>query len=208
VALQAFYSPHRIVTAKKSIEAKMQVVLLLILKATQEKGTCLILVDNTAIWRTTTGNATEGGALPENIITFNSEPVVTTGSFVFNTEVNYRNATPENPRVAGQINEVQDMGLQGIDVQITGQLRQTSDTDGDLAHLVTWLQEDKTLQDDFPKGRFGLRMNDMPQFNITPALTFGYVLAQARIIRDGEYKQKAGVVITLRFSGDPVGLGT
>ena len=182
---------------------------LLILTATQEKGTCLILADNTAIWRATVADgAAEDDASSENIITFNSEPVVTSGSFVFNTEVNYRNATPENPRVAGQINEVQDMGLQGIDVQITGQLRQTSDTDGDLAHLTTWLQEDKTLQDDFPKGRFGLRMNDMPQFNITPALTFGYVLAQARIIRDGEYKQKAGVVITLRFSGDPVGLGT
>ncbi len=164
---------------------------------------------NTAIWRAVSaGQPGEGDASVENKIEFNPEPVVATGSYVFNTEVNYRNATPENPRVAGQINEVQDMGLQGIDIQITGQLRQTSDTNGDLAHLVTWLQEDKTLQSDFPKGRFGLRMNDMPQFNITPALTFGYVLAQARIIRDGEYKDKAGVVITLRFSGDPVGLGT
>jgi len=128
---------------------------------------------------------------------------------VFNTEVNYRNATPENPRVAGQINEVQDMGLQGIDIQITGQIRQTSSVSDDLANLVTWLQEDKTVQATFPKGRFGLRMDDMPQFDVTPALTYGYVLAQARIIRDGEYKEKAGLILTLRFSGDPVaGLGT
>lgn len=189
---------------------------LLIRKAIQEKGTCLILADNTAIWRATTAEgAEEDDAEAVNIITFNSEPVIATGSFIFNTEVNYRNSTPENPRVAGQINEVQDMGLQGIDVQITGQLRQTRLTDPsqnlpgrDLAHLVTWLQEDKTLQDSFPKGRFGLRMDDMPQFNITPDTNFGYVLAQARIIRDGEYKQKAGVVLTLRFSGDPTGLGT
>ena len=140
---------------------------------------------------------------------FNSSPVVTTGSYVFNTEVNYRNATPENPRVAGQINEVQDMGLQGIDIQITGQIRQTSSASADLANLVTWLQEDKTVQATFPKGRFGLRMDDMPQFDVTPALTYGYVLAQARIIRDGEYKEKAGLILTLRFSGDPVaGLGT
>lgn len=163
---------------------------------------------NTAIWRATINNSGEVGALPENKIEFNSEPVVATGSYVFNTEVNYRNSTPENPRVAGQINEVQDMGLQGIDIQITGQLRNTSSLTGDLSHLVTWLQEDKTLQDGFPKGRFGLRMDDMPQFNITPAEDFGYVLAQTRIIRDGEYKQKAGVVLTLRFSGDPSGLGT
>lgn len=100
------------------------------------------------------------------------------------------------------------MGLAGIDIQITGQIRQSSSTNLDLSHLVTWLQEDKTVQLTFPKGRFGLRMDDMPQFNVTPTLTFGYVLAQARIIRDGEYQEKAGVVITLRFSGDPVGLGT
>ncbi len=100
------------------------------------------------------------------------------------------------------------MGLQGIDVQITGQLRETSSLSGDLSNLVTWLQEDKTEQTLFPKGIFGLRMNDMPQFNVEPTFTFGYVLAQTRIIRDGEFKQKASVVITLRFSGDPQGLGT
>lgn len=165
--------------------------------------------ENTAIWRTTTAQGpVEGSALPENIILFNSSPVIATGSYVWNTEVNYRNATPENPRVGGQINEVQDMGLQGIDVQVTGQIRQTSSTTNDLSNLVTWLQEDKTVQATFPKGRFGLRMDDLPQFNVQPSLLFGYVLAQTRIIRDGEYKEKAGVVITLRFSGDPQGLGT
>ncbi len=165
--------------------------------------------ENTAIWRATTAQGpTEAAALAVNKIEFNSDPIVATGGFVFNTEVNYRNATPENPRVAGQINEVQDMGLQGIDVQLTGQLRETSSSSGDLSNLVTWLQEDKTDQTSFPKGIFGLRMDDMPQFNVEPDTTFGYVLAQTRIIRDGEYKEKAGVVITLRFSGDPLGLGT
>ncbi len=165
--------------------------------------------ENTAIWRATVAQgADEANALAANKILFNSTPVIATGSYVFNTEINYRNATPENPRVAGQINEVQDMGLQGIDVQITGQLRQSSSLTGDLSKLVTWLQEDKTEQTQFPKGIFGLRMDDLPQFNITPTLTFGYVLAQTRIIRDGEYKEKAGAVITLRFSGDPSGLGT
>ena len=165
--------------------------------------------ENTAIWRATVAQgATEAAALEVNKILFNSSPIIATGSFVFNTEVNYRNATPENPRVAGQINEVQDMGLQGIDVQVTGQIRQTSSTTDDLSDLVTWLQEDKTEQTLFPKGIFGLRMDDMPQFNVEPSLTFAYVLAQARIIREGEYKEKAGIVLTLRFSGDPQGLGT
>ena len=168
--------------------------------------------ENTSIWRATLAQgATEALALDENKIEFNSSPVVATGSYVFNTEVNYRNATPENPRVGGQINEVQDMGLQGIDIQITGQLRNITNSNDDtnaLTKLVTWLQENKTEQTTYPKGIFGLRMDDMPQFNVTPAFNFGYVLAQTRIIREGEYKEKAGVVITLRFSGDPTGLGT
>lgn len=165
--------------------------------------------ENTAIWRAVTaGSGSEASASAVNKILFNSTPVIATGSFVFNTEVNYRNATPENPRVAGQINEVQDMGLQGIDVQITGQIRQTSSITKDLKNLVTWLQEDKTVQTGFPKGRFGLRMTDMPQFNVEPNTDAGYVLAQTRIIRDGEYKDKAGIVLTLRFSGDPDRLGT
>ena len=165
--------------------------------------------ENTAIWRATASEgATEAAALVANKIEFNSQPVISTGSSVFNTEVNYRNATPENPRVAGQINEVQDMGLAGIDVQITGQLRQTSSTTGDLAHLVTWLQENKTEQTLFPFGIFGLRMDDMPQFNVEPSTTYGYILAQARMIRSGEYQEKVGVILTLRFSGDPAGLGT
>lgn len=165
--------------------------------------------ENTAIWRATTAKGgTEGAALPADKILFNSSPVEVNGSFVFNTEVNYRNATPENPRVAGQINEVQDMGLQGIDVQVTGQIRQTSKTDQDLKHLVTWLQDNKTEQTKFPKGIFGLRMNDMPQFNVEPTDTYGYILAQARIIRNGEYKEKVSIILTLRFSGDVSGLGT
>lgn len=164
--------------------------------------------NNTTIWRAVTSGA-EGAASTENKIELNPATVTSNGSFVFNTEINYRNATPENPRVAGQINEVQDMGLQGIDVQVTGQIRETNLKTKDLAHLVTWLQEDKTVQGLFPKGRFGLRMDDLPQFNVQPALTFGYVLAQARIIRDGEYQNKAGIVLTLRFSGDPIkGLGS
>ncbi|MCZ6583232.1 MAG: hypothetical protein O6761_08730 [Thaumarchaeota archaeon] len=164
--------------------------------------------ENTAIWRATVAQgATEASALAANKILFNSSPELETGSFVLGTEVNYRNATPENPRVAGQINEVQDMGLQGIDIQLTTQIRETSSTIKDLTHLTTWLKENKTEQTLFSKGIFGLRMDDMPQFNITPTATYGFILAQARIHRNAEFTEKAEAIITLRFSGDPAGLG-
>ena len=57
----------------------------------------------------------------------------------------------------------------------------------------------------FEEGRFGLRLDDFPQLNVTPdntPNTFGYVLADVRFIRDGEHKDKVQFVATLRLSGD------
>jgi len=167
--------------------------------------------ENTAIWRATAAQgATEGAALALNKILFNPEPILAAAGYVFDTEVFYRNSVPENPKIAGKINEVQDMGLDGIDIQITG-LLQPSSTNADITNLRDWLKEDKVDQTNFPKGIFGLRMDDLPQFNVTPKDDpdgYGYVLATCRFVRQGEFKEKLGVVITLRFSGDPVGLGT
>jgi len=167
--------------------------------------------ENTAIWRATAAQgATEGAALAINKIVFNPSPVLASAGYIFDTEVFYRNAVPENPKVAGDINEVQDMGLDGIDIQITGQLRPSS-TNTDVQNLVNWLREDKVDQVNFPKGIFGLRMDDLPQFNVTPKDDpngYGYVLASCRFLRQGEFKEKLGIVLTLRFSGDITGLGT
>lgn len=172
-----------------------------------------------AIWRATdvTNGELEATATAANIILFNATPVAASGGFVFNTELFYRNSVPENPKVAGQINEVQDMGLDGIDLQITGQLQPAS-TLADVAKLRNWMREPKMIQNgatlSFEKGRFGLRMDDLPQFGVVPTgdadplSGYGWVLAAIKLMRQGEYQEKLGVVITLRFSGDPVGLGT
>ncbi len=175
--------------------------------------------ESIAIWRATdqVSGQLEATASAANKIILNPSPVLSTGGYVFNTELFYRNAVPENPKVGGQINEVQDMGLDGIDLQITGQF-QPSTTNTDVAKLRDWMREDKMVQGggtlSFEKGRFGLRMDDFPQFNIVPKgdadplQGYGWVLAAVRFVRQGEFKNKLGVVITLRFSGDPVGLGT
>ena len=106
--------------------------------------------ENTAIWRATTAQgAAEGTALAANIILFNPQPVLAAAGYVFDTEIFYRNAVPENPKVAGDINEVQDMGLDGIDIQITGQL-QPSSTNADITNLRDWLRAAKTNQTSFP----------------------------------------------------------
>jgi len=168
--------------------------------------------ENTAIFRVTTTGQNEGNVPADEKLLFNPTDIATNNGFVFASEVFYRNSIPENPKVAGQINEVQDMGLDGIDVQLTTRIQNSSNVSpgSKMDILKKWLIEDKT-NPVFRKGRFGLRMDDNPIFNVTPddsSPLFGYVLANIRFLRPEDHKNKVDAIITLRFSGDPVGLGT
>ena len=140
--------------------------------------------ENTALFRVTTTGQNEGNLDPNELLLFNPTDLATANGYVFASEVFYRNSIPENPKVAGQINEVQDMGLDGIDVQLTTRIQNSSVTTASskMGILKKWLIEDKT-NPVFKKGRFGLRMDDNPIFNVTPddsPLVFGYVLANIR----------------------------
>ena len=168
--------------------------------------------ENTALFRVTTSGQNEGNLDPNELILFNPTDLQTANGYVFASEVFYRNSIPENPKVAGPINEVQDMGLDGIDVQLTTRIQNSSLTTASskMGILKKWLIEDKT-NPVFKKGRFGLRMDDNPIFNVTPddtPLSFGYVLANIRFIRPQDLKNMVDAIITLRFSGDVLGLGT
>ena len=168
--------------------------------------------ENTAIFRVTPSGQNEGNLDPNELILFNPTDLATANGYVFASEVFYRNSIPENPKVAGQINEVQDMGLDGIDVQLTTRVQNSSvaTASSKMGILKKWLIEDKT-NPVFKKGRFGLRMDDNPIFNVTPddaPLVFAYDLANIRFIRPQDLKNMVDAIITLRFSGDVLGLGT
>lgn len=167
--------------------------------------------ENAAIWQVQS-NASSGartGASPSaEVIYFNPTSVQTTGGYVFQTEFNIRNSIPENETVAGDNNEVQDMGLAGADVQLTGWF-DNSDGNANVTKLMDWLKESKTDSVKFKKGVTGLEMEDFGQFNCTPNTTYGYVIGDVRFIRDGEDRDRVQFIMTLRFSGNLVsGLGT
>jgi len=170
--------------------------------------------ENSAIFRVTNAGDNENTVPADEIILFNPDTEGADDSLIFDTEIFYRNSIPENPKVQGQINEVQDMGLDGIDVQLTTkQLNSSNVSAGSVMDILRkWLIEDKSNAD-FPKGRFGLRLDDIPIFNNTPTGPptppfAAYVLANARFKRPQDMKNKADITITLRYSGDPVRLGT
>jgi len=172
------------------------------------------MADNGALWQvqSTANSGNESGATPPaEVVLFNVTPI-TSGQYVFQTEVNVRVAVPENEAVDDTNNEVQDMGLDGIDIQITGTIRNAdNDVAGNsLNKLVKWLKEAKGGASivGYEVARFGLRLDDMPQFNVTPDgngvagnNTFGYTLANVRFIHDGEGVDRIGIIIQLRLAG-------
>ena len=164
---------------------------------------------DSALWRVTTTAVSEASVSAANLIEFNETPVITTGQYIHNSEINWRISVPENERVGANINNIQDMGLDGVDYQLTCTFKNSTSTAAThpLAKLRTWMQGTKmtaTLQ----QGVFGLRQDNMPQFNVTPSSTYGLVLSGIRPVNDpARGGSVVGCIINLRFSGDPSGIG-
>lgn len=168
------------------------------------------MATNAAIWRATTSEgASEASAATANIIEFNETPITSTGKYFMSTNIDWRVSVPENERVAGDINNVQDMGADGLDYEITGKIKDSSSTSSThaIAILRDWQREAKKINPDYKKGRFGIRLDDMPQFNITPTSTYGLILANIRLIREPDTSFIGSFVLNLRFSGDFDGVG-
>lgn len=146
------------------------------------------------------------------VILFNETPSVTAGGHVFTTEFNIRQSIPENPKVDGNNNDTQDMGMDGIDVQVVGLIKDIDATwnnssgvltspNNSIMKIMNWLNESKTTTG-YTEGRFGLRLDDFPYFNMIPTSTYGYILQSMRFIRNPDEPKKIGFVMILRVGGD------
>jgi hypothetical protein len=161
-----------------------------------------------AIWRagTTTGAGTEPTTQngTEDIIEFNNGAVVNNNGVLISTKFSMTSAVAVN-EMPSSIDKLQDTGVNGIIVYITGSIEHPK-TDGlDPAQkFKTWMLEDKTINETnkvFPKGRFGLRLNDFNALNLTPTADRGYILSDVEFTRNGETSGKLEFIATLRFNG-------
>ena len=134
---------------------------------------------------------------------FNPTSVTSGDSTIWNTEIDFRRAAPENEAVDADNNEIQDMGIEGLDIQITGRV---TNIDNDVStastnKLTRFLKEGNTATG-FTKGRYGLRLDFIPQFGVVPTSTYGYHIRGIRFIQDQEFLDLAAVIITLALGGD------
>jgi len=159
------------------------------------------MASNSAIWR-----ATSLGPEADNssdIIEFN-DLTLNVPHGITQSQTTLTTAIGVNPKPKEKLDELQDTGFSSATVVITGSIRNPHLEYPSInqAHILKrWMIEDKT-NSSFPYGKFGLRMDDFPVFDLTPTSTLGYIISDVIFVRDGEIKDKLNVVITLRLNGD------
>ncbi len=154
-------------------------------------------MSNSALWRATAGDGKE--SLSERI-EFNEGAVPDKTGAIVETAIEMEVGFSDNPKASGALNELQDTGLARIPITVTGRIKAPASSDIP-GIFKRWLIEDKT-NTAFPKGRFGLRLNDFPAFNLTPDGAKGYMLIKIEFSREAEYEGRLIFIATLRFNGD------
>ena len=163
-------------------------------------------MSNSAIWQVqASGSATESSAGDTYTIDFNAtSKLPSAGAYISDITVNFRRAVPENEAVATDNNELQDMGIDGLDITLEGVIGD-ADNDSDSANSVNklskWIQEGNTITG-FTKGRYGLRLDNAPQWNVVPSTTFGYHIRDIKLNYIGENKDLVHFVILMALGGD------
>lgn len=153
------------------------------------------------IWQVQTGaaNNTQSTAGDDNTIKF-SLGNVGEGNDLFSNNITLRNSTPENTSIEGDSNDIEDMGLDGIDIKLTGHF---ANNQTDISKLVKWWKEDK-FADVAPEGRFGLELNYPIDFDVVPTSTYGYQIVNPTIEILYEEARIVKFTMTLRLGGDIV----
>jgi len=141
-------------------------------------------------------DGTQSIATNSNTIIFNLSNIGTANS-LFGVDITMRNSIPENTSLEGGTNDIEDMGVDGIDIKITGQFQNAAT---DITKLVSWWTSDK-FATGFTKGRFGLELDFPNNFNVVPTSTYGYQISNPTLSVIYEKTKIVGFTITLRLGG-------
>lgn len=160
-----------------------------------------------ALWEVQSGaaNGTEATAGDTHTIDFidASSTQPSAGAYIEEINVDPLKATPENEAVDADNNEIQDMGIDGLDIVLTGVSGDAdNDTASNLVNKITKWWKDGNTTTGFTKGRFGLRMDNAPQWNVVPTSTYGYHMGTPHFQYIGEKKDIVNFTIPLKLGGD------
>jgi len=95
------------------------------------------------------------------------------------------------------------MGIDGFDIVITGYIGNADNdvTANSVTKLSKWLQDGNTTTL-FTKGRYGLRLDNAPQWNVVPTATYGFHIRSVKFQYIGENKDLVKITISMALGGD------
>lgn len=162
--------------------------------------------ENAHIWQVQSGagsgqRTTAGATHTQSFNNTGREP--SGGAYISDISIDFRRAVPENEAVDADNNEIQDMGIGGLDITIKGVSGDTNnDTTSNLVNKFNkWLKDGNTVTG-YTKGRYGLQLDNAPQWDVTPTSTYGYHIRYARFNYIGERRDLVEFEIGLSLGGD------
>ena len=107
----------------------------------------------------------------------------------------------------GQVNTIQDTFVKGVQYRIVGWVEDPT-TSGYPDKSKIWGMEKKTTIATFPKGRFGLRLDDFADFNVRPNANRGIMLGDIEWHFIAGEKFKAVFIVDAFFQANSTGLNS
>lgn len=95
-----------------------------------------------------------------------------------------------------------DTGFSGTRYQLNIFFNESDGLAGGVNILKKWYKEDNAITKKFRHGRFGIRNDYRPEFNLIPDNTAGYKLVHYDLFQDLAINHLVPGVIILEFSGD------
>lgn len=154
-----------------------------------------------SIYRIDSNGDTESTARTANeIVEFNGSSLNPDDlSYTTSFKTHYINDVSLHPNPNRHLTQIQDGKLGIIEIEIQG-VFSTPDSALGITRFDAWMKNDKT-NTSLPFGRFGIRYDNMSQFDLTPTSTTAYILYDFEVIDVDEYQDKASWVARLYKNG-------
>jgi len=157
---------------------------------------------------TTSGLNTE--TLVSDKIEFDGSAVIPDAkSHITDIKPVYNAIKTENPNPGSQNSSSgQDTGNAPFSIEIRGFIDKSSGSALGISSIFrVWMKQDKVVKTDYPKGRFGFRSTQFPEFNATPGTTGGYRFSHIEFPYKTGTTGRINFILTLDFYGDMTLLG-
>lgn len=155
-----------------------------------------------AIFRCTNAGDTET-TLTDKIEFEGDAAIPDANSKVVATDIIMSRTETQNSSPFQEMARKPDTGFSGNRYTIRAFFDESAETAAAIARLIQWYTESNSTIQIFKNGRFGIRNNYRPEFNLTPNNDAGYKLVHLEITQEQRTPRLILATIILEFSGTP-----